>query len=238
MFPFTPQIQVEPGWTVHYQDVLDHILPILTPERQARIQNTVRHRTFSVVPVLEDLFDRGNVSACLRSAEAFGLGQVHLIQKNEKFKESQRTTAGADKWVEVKQWKTTADCIGHLKSQGMQIVATHLSPSSVPIGKIDFSKPTAIVLGNEKQGISPEMVELADQSVIIPMLGFVQSFNISVAASLAFYHLTLDRQQRRGSTGDLTAEEQEILKAIYTLRTQDSSGATLRRLKAENKLRT
>lgn len=210
---------------------------MLTPERKARIDRTVQNRCFSVVPVLEDLFDRGNVSAVLRSAEAFGLGQVHLIQKNERFKESQRTTAGADKWVEVQQWKSTRDCILSLKQQGLQIVATHLSSNSVPIAEINFSKPTALVLGNEKEGISPEMQSLADHSVVIPMKGFVQSFNISVAASIAFYHLTLDREKRRGSTGDLTEEQKEILTAIYAARTQDSSGATLRRLQSENKLR-
>lgn len=238
MFPFHSQIPIERDFQVHYQDILDFVWPLLTPDRQKRIQDTVQNRCYSVVPVLEDLFDRGNVSAVLRSAEAFGLGQVHLIQKNEKFKESQRTTAGADKWVEVTQWKSTKDCVLKLKSQGFQIVATHLSPKSVPIASVDFSRPTALVLGNEKEGISPEMQELADTSVIIPMLGFVQSFNISVAASIAFYHLTLDRQKRRGSTGDLNPEQMEILRAIYTSRTQDSTAATLRRMRDDKKLRS
>ncbi len=238
MFPFNNRIEIEKGLLVDYRDVLEFIYPILTSERQNRIEQAVKNRCFSVVPVLEDLFDRGNVSAVLRSAEAFGLAQVHLIQKNERFKESQRTTAGADKWVEVQQWKSTTDCIKKLKQQGFQIVATHLSASSVPIAEIDFSIPTALVLGNEKEGISLEMQKLADQTVVIPMLGFVQSFNISVAASISFYHLILDRQKRRGSTGDLTQEQMQILKAVYAARTQDSSAATLRRLKTENRLRT
>ena len=238
MFPFSSLIEIEKGLLVDHRDVLDFILPVLTAERRARIDLTVENRCFSVVPVLEDLFDRGNVSAVLRSAEAFGLGQVHLIQKTERFKESQRTTAGADKWVEIQQWKTTKDCIENLKANGLQIVSTHLSPKSVPISEIDFSKPTAVVLGNEKEGISSEMVEMSDHCVVIPMKGFVQSFNISVAASIAFYHLTQDREKRRGLSGDLNTEQKNILKAVYAARTQDSSAATLRRLKNDSKLRS
>lgn len=238
MFPFESQLLIEKDFRVDHRDVLDFIWPLLTPERQKRIQDTVRHRCFSVVPVLEDLYDRGNVSAVLRSAEAFGLGQVHLIQKGEKFKESQRTTAGADKWVEVTQWKSTPECVSNLKKQGFQIAATHLSPKSIPISEIDFTKPTALVLGNEKEGISAEMQALADYSVIIPMYGFVQSFNISVAASLCFYHLTQDRLRKQGKIGDLSPEEMEILRAIYAARTQDSTAVTLRRMKEDSKLRS
>lgn len=238
MFPFESHLKIEGNFKVDYRDVLDFVWPLLTPERQKRITETVQHRCFSVVPVLEDLYDRGNVSAVLRSAEAFGLGQVHLIQKGEKFKESQRTTAGADKWVEVKQWKGTSECILDLKRQGFQIAATHLSPTAIPLSEIDFSRPTALVLGNEKEGISPEMQKLADHSVIIPMYGFVQSFNISVAASLCFYHITRDRLSKLGKIGDLSPEQMEILRAVYTTRTQDSTAATLRRMKEDSKLRS
>lgn len=209
---------------------------MLTPERRARIEQVVSERSTSIIPVCEDLFDRGNVSAVLRSAEAFGLGEVHLIQTHEKFKESQRTTAGADKWLEIRQWKKTRDCILHLKERGYQIVATHLAPKSVPLHDLDFSQPTAIVLGNEKEGVSPELVALADHCAIIPMRGFVQSFNISVAASLSFYVASRQREQKRGRFGDLSPEHQERLKATFALRTLDSGVATLQRLHEEGKL--
>lgn len=237
-FPFQPEVTVAGDFRVHYQDVLDHVFPLLTPERQARLQIVPAGRTGTVIPVLENLYDRGNISAVLRSAEAFGLYQVHMIELGDKFKESARTTAGADKWIETRHSKSTAEGVGYLKGLGYQIVATHLSADAKPIEQIDFTKPTALVLGNEKDGITPEMAELSDHRVILPMFGFVQSFNISVAAALGFYQVVQDRTRRRGQHGDLNETEQSILRAVYTLRTLDSAADILFRLRDEGKLRS
>lgn len=236
-FPFTEELLVEGDLRVHFEDILEHIFPLLTPDRQVRVKAVPEGRTGTVVPVLENLFDRGNISAVLRSSEAFGLYQVHMIQLGEKFKESQRTTAGADKWVEVTKWKSTKACVDEFHRQGYQVVATHLSPDAKPIHEIDFSKPTALVLGNEKTGITPEMAELADHRVILPMYGFVQSFNISVAAALCFYQVVQDRERRLGRHGDLTEEQKRILQAVYSLRTLDSAADILYRLRNEKRLR-
>lgn len=236
-FPFSDAVHVTGDFHVDHRDVLTHIFPLLTPERQGRMFDVVKGRTGTVIPVLENLYDRGNISAVLRSAEAFGLYQVHMIELGEKFKESQRTTAGADKWVETPKWKSTRSCVEHLRGQGYRIVATHLSADAKPIEAIDFTQPTALVLGNEKEGITSEMAELADDRVILPMFGFVQSFNISVAGALAFYQVVQDRVKRRGGQGDLSPEQQDILRAVYSLRTLDSAADILFRLRDEGKLR-
>lgn len=231
MFPFREILQIAPDLEVRYEDVLRHIGPQLTPERLATIDRVVKGRTYNAVLVLEDIYDRGNASAVFRSAEAMGYGQVHMIELGEKVKESQRTTAGADKWLEIKRWKSTHACVEELKAQGKQIIVTHLDSTSVPIDAIDFSKPTALVLGNEKTGVSPEMIKAADHRVILPMKGFVQSFNISVAGALSCWHMMKDREKRIGQQGDLSEIEMNILKAVYYLRTQDSAVDTLRELK-------
>lgn len=236
MFPFDSQIVLGPKLTVDEKVVLKHLWPLLTEERRARIEQVVQARCFSNVVVLENIYDRGNASAVMRSAEAFGLGQVHLIELGEKFKESQRTTAGADKWVELKKWKSSKDCIQALKAQGKQIVVTHLDSTSKPISEVDFSKPSALVLGNEKEGVSQEMIEAADHRVLIPMEGFVQSYNISVAGALCFYQMYLSRKSGAGRNGDLNLNQIEILKAIYTLRTLDSSTDILQALALQQKL--
>ena len=223
MFPFRGVLQTDRGPEVDYQKVLSEIGPLLTPERKERIQTVVQGRTYNLAVVLENIYDRGNASAVMRSQEALGIGLTHMIESGEKFKESQRTTAGADKWVELKKWKSTKDCVTHLKSQGFSVVTTHLGKKSVPIHEIDFTKKTALVLGNEHAGASEEMVELSDQCVILPMTGFVQSYNISVAGALCFYHMYQDRIRRQGHHGDLNDEEKEILKAVYYLRTLDSA---------------
>lgn len=237
-FPFQKTLDVDGDLRVHYQDVLDHVFPILTNERRERLEFVMKGRTGTVVPVLENLYDRGNISAVLRSAEAMGLYQVHMIERGDKFKESARTTAGADKWVELTKWKSTRECVDDFHAKGYQVVATHLSADAKPIGEIDFTRPTALVLGNEKDGITPEMIEMSDHRVILPMFGFVQSFNISVAAALGFYQVVQDRIRRRGQHGDLSTEEQDILKAVYSLRTLDSAADILFRLRNDGKLRS
>lgn len=223
MFPFSDKIEVSPGFFVGFEKIHEKIGTIVTPERKSRIVQVTSERNFENVVVLENIYDRGNASAVMRSAEALGLGMVHMIEKGDKFKESQRTTAGADKWIEVKKWKSTTECVSELKRQGKKIIVTHLDHTSKPISEIDFSQPTALVFGNEKDGASAEMIAAADERVLIPMVGFVQSYNISVAAALCFYQIYLDRKRRLGQNTSLTSEQIKILQAIYFLRTLDSA---------------
>ena len=200
------------------REVISIMGEFLTLERQERIKTAVDGRTCNVVPVLENIYDRGNISAVLRSAEAMGYQCAHVIETGEKFKNSNRVSQGADKWIDVTRWKSTSDCIRKLKEQNFQILATHLDERAKPIAEMDFSRPTALVLGNEKDGISQEMIAAADHTVIIPMLGFVQSFNISVAAAIALYHIYRERLAVLGRQGDLSAEEKDILRAEFSLR--------------------
>jgi tRNA (guanosine-2'-O-)-methyltransferase len=204
--------------TLSASQVLELLEPQLTSERQDRIRQTVEGRTCNVATVLEDIYDRGNVSAVLRSAEALGFQCAHVIELGEKFKTSARVSTGADKWLDVRKWKSTKDCVTELKRLGYRIVATHLDSKAKPIGEIDFTVPTALVLGNEKDGISKEMIEAADETAIIPMHGFVQSFNISVAGAVSMYHIMRERERALGRNGDLSIEEKLVLRAEFSLR--------------------
>jgi tRNA (guanosine-2'-O-)-methyltransferase len=229
MFPYSPQLEIDTHLKVNFATVLEKIGPLLTEDRKAKIERVASERNFSTAVVLESIYDRGNISAVMRSAEGLGFANFHVIETQEKFKESQRVTQGADKWVEVKKWKQSSDAIRSLKDQGFKICVTTLE-NAKPLHEIDFSVPTALVLGNEKSGVSPEMIAAADERGIIPMTGFVQSFNISVAGALCLYHISQDRLRRLGKNSDLTAEEQNILKAYYYMRTQDSSYDYLKEL--------
>ncbi len=227
-FPHSKSVTVG-SLSVPAERILELVSPYLTPSRRNRISEVVNQRTYSVVPVMENIYDRGNVSAVMRSAEAMGYQAAHVIELGEKFKSSNRVTQGADKWLDVTRWKNTLDCVGHLKKQGYKIYATHLD-AAVRIDEIDFSAPSAIVFGNEKDGVSPEMLQHADQRVIIPMQGFVQSYNISVAAALALYHIRQDRLRRLGFHGDLKDEEKIILTAHFCLRSSKNPERLLARL--------
>ena len=210
--------------------IIDLMSPYLSEHRKERISKVVRDRTFSVVTVLENIYDRGNSSAVMRSCEAMGFQAVHMIEPGDKFKKANRVTKGADKWLDVYQWKTTLECVDHLRSKQYKIYATHLDSKAVPIENIDWSVPSAIVLGNEKDGISPEMQKLCDQSVIIPMQGFVQSFNISVAGAIALYHIYRERKLKLGRSGDLNEKQLEILTAHFLLRSSKNPERLLQRL--------
>lgn len=229
MFPFKSEIEVDSDLRVDYQLVLEQIGPLLTDSRRARIQEVVRDRCFKIGVVLEGIYDRGNISAVMRTAEGLGFANFHVVETQERFKEANRVTQGADKWVEVRKWKSTSEVVQELKREGKRIVVTALTEKAKPIHEIDFSVPTALVLGNEKDGASKEIIEAADDVVIIPMTGFVQSFNISVAGALSLFQILRDRSVRLGRNGDLTEEQQQILAAHYYLRTQDSAVDVLRR---------
>ena len=228
MFPLKDEFDLFDGKIkATTNDVLKHVFPLLTSERQKKINQVVTERCFDISVVLESIYDRGNISAVMRTAEGLGFANFHIIETFEKFKNANRVTQGADKWVEAKKWKTSAEAIAYFKKNKIRICVTSLEASK-PLHEIDFSTPLALVLGNEKDGVSKEMLEAADERVIIPMPGFVQSFNISIAGALSLYHIFSDRRQKRGTNADVDINQQNILKAAYALRTMDSAESILK----------
>ncbi len=221
MFPYSEEIEITSELKVNYKLVLDLLLSQITPERQKRFDEVLEHRTFEVATVCEGIYDRGNISAVVRSAEAFGFTPFHVIERDEKFKNSQRVTRGAEKWIEERKWKSSETAIQHLKSEKRKLIVTSLD-ANISIDEIDFSGPVALVMGNEKEGVSDLMKSSADYRIKIPMYGFVQSFNISVAAAISLYHIS-QRRKQLGKTSEMTAIQKEILRAHYVMRTLDSS---------------
>lgn len=197
--------------------VLHRLKEIVTESRWNRIQQVVASRSYQIAPVLENIYDRGNVSAVMRSAEAYGFINFHIVERDgASFKAANRVTKGTDKWLDIYKHKTPTECAHDLQSFGYRVYATHLD-ATTSIDEIDFTQPTAVVLGNEKDGVSQEMLDLADGTFILPMHGFAQSFNISVAAAIIFSHIfSVRRAQQMDS--DLNDNEKQLLTAQYLLR--------------------
>jgi tRNA (guanosine-2'-O-)-methyltransferase len=212
---------------VSVDQIIDLLPPHMTDERRARLEEVVRRRSKHIVPVLENIHDQGNVSAVMRSSEAFGFLQMYMVDKpGAKFKAANRVTKGAEKWLDVRPFAAPADAVKDLKSRGYQVWATDLNtPHS--IDTLDFSKPTAIVLGNEHEGVSGEMKALCDGTFRIPMLGFSQSFNISVAAALILYRAHLETRTL-GEKALLNEAERRQVLANYCLRCFDNPEALLK----------
>ena len=208
--------------------IIEGLTQFIRPERMEKFRRVIEGRTYTVVPVLEGLYDRGNVSAVFRTAEALGYQRLHLIENQKRFKKANRVAQGAEKWLDIVKWKSTTPCIAQLKEQGYRIVATHMEGGR-PIEEVDFSTPTATVLGNEKEGVSEEMLASADERVVIPMSGFAQSFNISVAAALSLYHISQARSATPTGHADLNEAQKECLLASYCLRSVDHADKLLLR---------
>lgn len=125
------------------------------------------------------------------------------------------SAAGSNSWVEVKTHRTIGEAISHLKGCGMQVLATHLSEKAVDFREIDYTRPTCILMGQEKTGITQEALDLADQDIIIPMTGMVQSLNVSVASALILYEAQRQRQNagmyQRENSMLPDAEQQRLL---------------------------
>ena len=198
--------------------VIELLSDVITKERIQKIDKVISSRTNNFIPVLENIYDRGNINAVMRSAEAFGFYNFYIVEdEGAPHKESNRITKGTHKWLDIHMHTSAKSAITELKSNDVQVYCTHLEASK-NIAEIDFTKPTALVFGNEAKGVSDEMLELCDGNCIIPMEGFAQSFNISVAAAISFYHVYLKRVESLGANGDLSATEQEWLKANYFIK--------------------
>lgn len=207
------------------EDVVRLLADNMTIERRVRLDEVVSQRSLHLVPVLENIYDRGNVSAAMRSCEAFGFLQMYLVdQPGAKFKAANRVTKGADKWLDVNAFSSAGAAVDDLHARGYQVWATDLDTQD-SIDTLDWSKPIAIVLGNEKDGVSEDMRARVDGRFRIPMLGFSQSFNISVAAALIFYRAHLES---RGRGGGLTDTQRLQVLANYYLRCFDNPAAILR----------
>ncbi|MCB0718071.1 MAG: RNA methyltransferase [Bacteroidetes bacterium] len=203
--------------------------PVVGPDRRERIDAVLDGRSYSVATVVEGLANVGNASAVMRTAEAFGFQPFHVITGSTPLKRSGRTTQGADKWLDVSVWGTPDECVAALRNAGYRVLATCLDDDAVPLDQADFSGRVAIVLGNELAGISDTMRNLADGLIRIEMPGFVESFNISVAAAITLYHAHLVRKQTNGAVGDLSPDERRLLRASFLARSTRHAADLLER---------
>ena len=182
--------------------------PLLTDERKRRIAEVIAARSLAVAPVLDGLIDPHNVAAVLRSAEAFGVQAVHLIESPQPFLASRRIAQGTHRWLDVIEHASAEACFQALHAQGYRVYVAAMDGEITPEA-LAAEKRVAIVFGNEHAGVSDQMRRLADGAYTIPMQGFVQSLNVSVAAALSLFAAT------RGRTGDLTPEQRRELRARY-----------------------
>ena len=215
-----------------------YLTQFLTPERLARIETVLAGRTRNLALVLEDVTDPHNVAACLRSAEALGVQDVHVIAGRSSFDAAHKVTQGTDKWLTLRTHPSPAQCVGALRAQGMTLAVGALDDRAVPVHELDFSRPIALAFCNEHSGATGELMDLADHVFYIPMLGFAQSFNISVAAALGLFCAVSRRIKLFGTNGDLTEDEKVGLRALWIRKSVPMAEAMLHRYRTAEEERT
>ncbi len=162
--------------------------------RKNKISTVLSYRQPDMTIVMENIHDSHNVSAMLRSADAVGMYQVQLLYTTTKFpKIGKKSSSSANKWVERRRFASVAECYDQLRSEGFTIYATRLDANAKTLYEYDFTKKTAFVFGNEHAGVSDEAAELADATLMIPMMGMIQSLNVSVACAVTLYEALRQR---------------------------------------------
>ena len=162
--------------------------------RTAKLNEVLRRRQPDLSVVIENVHDPHNVSAMLRSCDAAGVLQVQLLYTSEKLPAiGKKSSASASKWIDRRPFHSAEECYGTLRKEGFTILATHLGTDSVSLYDLDLTKKVALVFGNEHRGVTDEFAAMADQNFQIPMLGMIQSLNVSVACAIALFEAVRQR---------------------------------------------
>lgn len=210
------------------QNIIEILRAQMRPTRYQRLQQASIARMRGLTVVLESLYDPGNQAAVFRSADAHGLTDVHVIKPENATKTNARAVSrGAEKWLDIHTYRESETCIQTLRDQGFQIAVSDLEAAS-PLRAVSFDKPTAVVFGSERFGVSETMRNQADIRFRIPMYGFVQSLNISVAAAITLNVARQARERVLGADSDLTPRERTHLLARWMRRSVTDADAYLR----------
>ena len=204
--------------------VVAALAPLLGAERCARIDQVIAGRLGGVVVVLEDLRDPHNGGAAMRSCEAAGVREMHVIQERERFRTSSKITQGCDKWLDVVQHEQTAGCVTELRRRGFRLYAA-VPGAGRALEQLDPHVPAAFLIGNEHFGLSAAARAACDEEFCIPMYGFSESVNLSVATALVVYTHTTRRRAALGRATDLSEQQLTELRARYYARDVRSAAA-------------
>lgn len=206
--------------------------PLLTEARWAKIESVASQRTRHVSVVLENIYQSRNASAVMRSADGLGFLDVHLIENENAWSRNKGVAKGASQWLQLHRYLNEGDprqaCVEALKQQGIRLVVTSPHADGYTPHTLPLDQPIALVMGTEFSGASPFMMEHADDFVEIPMCGFAESFNISVAAAVVMH--TLNHRLRHSDIEwGLQPQELALLRAQWMFKSVRNASGILAR---------
>ncbi len=195
--------------------VVEAATPLLEARRIETLERGLQAKLASVTVVLENLYDPHNGAAAVRSAEAFGLSDLHTIDGiTGSFEAAPDISLGTQKWIDLHGHKSVAGCADALRVQGFVLCAT-VPGAELELEELPVDKPLALWFGNERDGLSAEAMQACDYRVSIAMPGFCQSFNLSVSVAMFVHRLAAKRRAHIGSLGDLNEERRKLLRARW-----------------------
>ena len=187
-------------------DLLLYLEGFISEERKERFLEVLAKRTRFLTVAIEDVYQLHNTSAVIRSCDAFGVQDVHVVENRFGKRLDKNIAMGAEQWVDVHRYQTTTQCMEALKEKGYQIIATTPHNDSNLLADAKITSKTALFFGTEKEGLSQAVLEQADGFLKVPMVGFSESLNISVSAALIIQQLG-DTLRKSNLPWHLTAME-------------------------------
>ncbi|MCK5138014.1 MAG: RNA methyltransferase [Bacteroidales bacterium] len=192
-------------------DLVEHLSQFVTENRLEQFQRVVSNRTRYITVVLEDIFQSQNASAVLRTCDCTGVQDVHIVEEQNEYEINRDVALGSDQWLSLQYFNSGMDnitvAVGALKKAGYRIVATAPHRQGTTPETFDLKKgKAALFFGTELNGLTSRALELADEYIQIPMVGFTESYNISVSAAIILFHL---RRRLEHSSMDWRLGEEE-----------------------------
>jgi len=168
-----------------------------TKQRIEKVRRILSLRQPDLRVVLEEVKNTHNASAVVRTCDAAGILNVDIISSGgEPFPLNEAISTRAEKWIQFRFYTSATECLNKLKKQGYKIAGTSLAEDSIPYNSLDYTQPLAVVFGNESEGISEEALSFSDYRIKIPMLGMVQSLNLSVSVGIILYEAMRQRLEK------------------------------------------
>lgn len=192
------------------QAKIEELLPRITEHRRNLLFKVVQNRTRHFCMVLEDLFDPHNISAVIRTAEVFGIEDVHVIEEVNPYRINKSILKGSIKWMDIYLYKKRKACLEHLRKKGYRIAVASTNTKNSVLD-LDLSRPTAFYLGSEFTGNHPDTLAAADAEFKLPQYGITESMNVSVAGGVLMCYLDHFMRQKGRATYTLSPGERDAL---------------------------
>ncbi|HBS12345.1 MAG TPA: rRNA methyltransferase [Flavobacteriaceae bacterium] len=219
------------------KDLAIYLHSFLTDRRKATFEKVLAQRTKHLTVVLEDIYQKHNTSAVVRNCDIFGIQDLHIIENKYNSYVSNQVAKGSQKWIDFHEYNqkqyNTEDCINTLRSKGYQIIATTPHNDSCLLQDFDITKKSALVFGVEKEGVSDYIMEEADGYLKIPMVGFTESLNISVAVAIILQDLTT-RLRKSEVNWQLTNREKDEKRLDWAKKTINNVDEIIERYISNN----